>query len=156
MTFATLRAGHLKMGFLCLLLCFSSAAHAVQPDEMLKDPVLESRARELSAGFRCMVCQNQSIDESDAPLARDLRILIRERLQAGDSNQQVSDFVFARYGDYVLLKPRLTPETLALWAVPFLIVMGGLVLFVRRRPPRMTSTESPLSAEEKERLRNLG
>jgi cytochrome c-type biogenesis protein CcmH len=142
----------------CLVLAISllaAPAFAVQPDEMLKDPALESRARALSSGFRCMVCQNESIDESNAPLARDLRVLIRERLTAGDSDPQVQDFVYARYGDYVLLKPRLTGQTLLLWTFPFLIVTGGLLLLLRRRKASETELEAALSSEEKRRLDGL-
>src|ERR1700748_2693098 len=105
----------------CLIgLMLTSVPHAlaVQPDEVLADPALEARARILSRELRCMVCQNQSIDDSDAPLARDLRILVRERLKNGDSDQQVLDFLTARYGDFVLLKPRLSIETLLLWIFP--------------------------------------
>src|SRR3954469_4215547 len=93
-------------------------ASAVQPDEVLSDTVLEARARALSKELRCMVCQNQSIDDSDAPLARDLRLLVRERLQAGDSDAQVIDFLVARYGEFVLLKPRLSGHTAILWVMP--------------------------------------
>lgn len=143
------------IAFFVLLAGLSVQALAVQPDEMLKDPQLESRARALSSGFRCLVCQNQSIDESDAPLARDLRILIRERLTAGDSDSQVKDFVFQRYGDFVLLKPRLTASTLALWFVPFLVVFAGLIFLWRRRQSVAPAAEAPLTAEEQDRLGNL-
>jgi cytochrome c-type biogenesis protein CcmH len=114
----------------------SMAAFAVQPDEILKDPALEGRARALSQELRCMVCQNQSIDDSDAPLAKDLRVLVRERLTAGDSDSQVIDFLVARYGEFVLLKPRLSSHTLLLWLAPFAAVAiggWGLVAFLRRR-----------------------
>src|SRR5512139_3754671 len=114
----------------------SNSSLAVQPEEMLKDPKLEARARELSRELRCMVCQNQSIDESDAPLARDLRLLVRERIATGDSDSQVMDFLVARYGAFVLLKPRLTPHTLLLWLLPPLALLGGglaLWVFSRRR-----------------------
>src|SRR6476469_8496496 len=100
-------------------------AWAVQPDEVLSDPKLESRARALSKELRCMVCQNQSIDDSDAPLARDLRLLVRERIAAGDSDSKVIDFLVARYGEFVLLKPRFNPHTLLLWLVPPLALLGG-------------------------------
>src|SRR3954470_10008409 len=104
----------------------AAPAFAVQPDEILKDPVLESRARTLSQELRCMVCQNQSIDDSDAPLAKDLRVLVRERLTAGDSDSQVISFLVARYGEFVLLKPRLSMHTLFLWLAPFAaVVLGG-------------------------------
>jgi cytochrome c-type biogenesis protein CcmH len=126
----------------------------VQPDEVLANPQLESRARNLSEGFRCLVCQNQSIDESEATLARDLRILIRERLTAGDNDQQITDFVVARYGDYVLLKPRFTGQTAVLWATPFLILVLGFVYFARRRN-QASPAEQPLTPEEQARLRDL-
>src|SRR5262252_8592806 len=101
-------------------------AHAVQPDEMLADPALEQRARTLSRELRCMVCQNQSIDDSDAPLARDLRILVRDRLKAGDSDRQVLDFLVDRYGQFVLLRPRLGWDTALLWLAPIgVLLIGG-------------------------------
>jgi cytochrome c-type biogenesis protein CcmH len=103
----------------------SSAAYAVQPDEIMSDPAMETRARDLSRELRCMVCQNQSIDDSEAPLARDLRLLVRERIAAGDSDAQVIDFLVARYGEFVLLKPRLKPHTLLLWLLPPLALAGG-------------------------------
>src|SRR2546429_1694395 len=111
-------------------------ALAVQPDEILTDPALEGRARTLSKELRCMVCQNQSIDDSDAPLARDLRLLVRERIAAGDSDGQVMDFLVARYGEFVLLKPRFNPHTLVLWLLPPLALIGGgvaLWAYSRRR-----------------------
>src|SRR3954470_16615115 len=101
----------------------AAPAFAVHPDEILKDPVLEARARTLSQELRCMVCQNQSIDDSDAPLARDLRVLVRERLTAGDSDGQVIDFLVARYGEFVLLKPRVSAHTLLLWLAPFAVLV---------------------------------
>lgn len=112
------------------------AAMAVQPDEVLSDAALEARARSLSKELRCMVCQNQSIDDSDAPLARDLRILVRERLQAGDSDRQVIDFLVARYGEFVLLRPRFSAHTALLWLGPAAILLigaFGLFLVLRRR-----------------------
>src|SRR5919201_39045 len=115
---------------------FAATAVAVQPDEMLADPALETRARNLSRELRCMVCQNQSIDDSDAPLARDLRILVRERLKAGDSDSQVLDFLTARYGQFVLLKPRFGWDTAILWLAPAaVLLLGALGLFslLRRR-----------------------
>jgi cytochrome c-type biogenesis protein CcmH len=130
-------------------------ALAVQPDEILKDPALESRARALSQELRCMVCQNQSIDDSDAPLARDLRILVRERLSAGDSDGQVIDFLVARYGEFVLLKPRLSWRTALLWLAPFAIVLIGAIGFlVGGRRARAPSAER-LSAEEEARVAAL-
>jgi cytochrome c-type biogenesis protein CcmH len=139
----------------------SSNAFAVQPDEILKDSALERRARELSRELRCMVCQNQSIDDSDAPLARDLRLLVRERLQAGDSNNQVIDFLVARYGEFVLLKPRFTAHTALLWLLPPTLLAIGIVVVVigaRRRSSgtRAAAAEGPaLSAEEQARLAAL-
>ncbi|HZL40304.1 MAG TPA: cytochrome c-type biogenesis protein, partial [Pseudolabrys sp.] len=111
-------------------------AFAVQPGEMLKDPVLEARARHLSRELRCMVCQNQSIDDSEAPLAHDLRVLVRQRLDAGDNDKQVLDFIVARYGDFVLLKPPLQLDTLLLWGLPPTALVAGLIVLVilgRRR-----------------------
>src|ERR1700692_1827336 len=113
-----------------LVLQFATTAVAVQPDEMLADPKLEARARTLSRELRCMVCQNQSIDDSEAPLARDLRILVRERLQAGDADAQVLDFLTARYGEFVLLKPRLSWRTAALWGLPPGLLLTGIALLV--------------------------
>ena len=101
-------------------------AHAIQPDEVLADPALEARAREIGRELRCLVCQNQSIDDSDADLARDLRVLVRERLQAGDSDRQVVDYVVSRYGDFVLLRPPVKPATYALWFGPLLILSSWL------------------------------
>jgi cytochrome c-type biogenesis protein CcmH len=130
-------------------------ALAVQPDEILNDPALEARARALSHELRCMVCQNQSIDDSDAPLARDLRILVRERLSAGDSDGQVIDFLVARYGEFVLLKPRFAWHTLVLWLSPFVLVVIGAIGFVRAgRRPR-TATAQQLSAAEEARVAAL-
>ena len=111
--------------FVITLMAGSSAAYAVQPDEIMSDPAKELRARNLSRELRCMVCQNQSIDDSEAPLARDLRLLVRERIAAGDSDAQVLDFLVARYGEFVLLKPRLEPHTLLLWLLPPLALVGG-------------------------------
>ena len=111
-----------------------SPAHAVQPDEIMSDPAKESRARDLSRELRCMVCQNQSIDDSEAPLARDLRLLVRERIAAGDSDAQVIDFLVARYGEFVLLKPRFVSHTWLLWLLPpFALVGGGIALWAHNR-----------------------
>lgn len=113
------------------------AAFAVQPDEIMGDPAKEARARDLSRELRCMVCQNQSIDDSEAPLARDLRLLVRERIAAGDSDNQVMDFLVARYGEFVLLKPRVNEHTLLLWLVPPLALFGGgLALWLHNRRRR--------------------
>ena len=125
----------MKYWLLCFLILVSPA-QAVQPDEILPDAKLEARARTLSEGFRCLVCQNQSIDESEASLARDLRILIRERLTKGESDGAIREFVVSRYGDYVLLKPRLNARTAILWLTPFLVIIVAFALFfARRRPP---------------------
>ncbi len=113
---------------------FAGAALAVKPDEVLADPALEARARALSEGLRCMVCQNQSIDESDADLARDLRILVRQRLVAGDSDQQVMDYIVSRYGEFVLLKPRFNPRNALLWGTPVLLLLAGGVFIVLTGP----------------------
>jgi len=132
----------------------AQAAIAVQPDEILKDPALESRARALSRVLRCMVCQNQSIDDSDAPLARDLRILVRERLTSGDSDSQVVDFLVARYGEFVLLKPRLAWHNAVLWLTPAVaLVAGAIAMLVAIRRRRAASSGSvPLSSDEERRL----
>ena len=136
-----------------LLLAWTLPALALTPDEILKDPALEARARTLSAELRCLVCQNQSIDDSDASLARDLRVLIRERLTAGDTDKQVMDYVVSRYGDFVLLKPRFNAKTAVLWATPFVVlVVAGLALLMRRRASPMTAAERPLTAEERQAL----
>lgn len=144
-------------------LCTALPALAVQPDEILPDPALEHRARELSRQLRCMVCQNQSIDDSDAPLARDLRLLVRERLTAGDSDRQVLEFLTARYGDFVLLNPRFSAQTALLWLMPAVVFGAGAVaafMFLRRqRGERGTSAGeaagASLSAQERKRLDDL-
>lgn len=130
-------------------------AFALNPDEVLSDPQLERRAREISAGLRCMVCQNESIDDSNAELARDLRILVRERLTAGDTDKEVQDFVVARYGEFVLLRPRLSANTLLLWGFPIVILLigGGTLLFSLRS--RKVIAPEPLSGEEKARLSKI-
>ena len=140
---------------LLLALC-GGPVLAVDPQEQLKDPALEARAREISAGLRCLVCQNQSIDNSDASLAKDLRLLVRQQLQKGESNQQVIDYVVARYGEFVLLKPRLRLNTLLLWFAPILLVGGGILLASRvvRRPQPETPARL-LSPEEQAELQSL-
>jgi cytochrome c-type biogenesis protein CcmH len=140
---------------LCVLL--TSGAKAVQPDEVLQDPVLEARARAISEGLRCLVCQNQSIDDSDAPLARDLRLLVRERLKQGDSDQQVVDFIVARYGEFVLLKPKFTPHTVLLWlATPAVFAAALLLIWLAYRRRQSAAQASPkLSVNEKRRLKRL-
>ncbi len=132
----------------------AAPSFAVQPDELMKDPVLEARARALSAELRCMVCQNQSIDDSDAPLARDIRILIRQRIAEGESNDAVRSYLVSRYGDFILLKPPFKLETLLLWLSAPLTLCAGLaaVLLARRRAPGATQS---LSAEEEAQLAAL-
>jgi cytochrome c-type biogenesis protein CcmH len=123
--------------FIVALTVTLTSAFAVLPEEVLKDPALESRARVISQDLRCLVCQNQSIDDSNAPLAKDLRVIVRERLTAGDSNEQVFGYVVARYGNYVLLKPPMQQDTLILWLAPFLlmiIALGVAFTYLRKRP----------------------
>jgi cytochrome c-type biogenesis protein CcmH len=143
---------------LALCLCFlPSLTFAVQPGEILADPKMEARARDISSELRCLVCQNQSIDDSDAALARDLRLLVRERLKAGDSDTQVRDHLVARYGDFILLKPPFKMETLLLWLMPFAVLLAGaaaLIAFTRRRPAQVVASQS-LSEAEKNRLQSL-
>jgi cytochrome c-type biogenesis protein CcmH len=141
-----------------LALCLAgTGAQALSPDEMLTNPVLEKRARTISAELRCMVCQNESIDDSNADLARDLRVLVRERLVAGDTDEQVLEFLVARYGEFVLLRPRLQVSTLLLWGFPIVVLLAGgvaIILSIRRR--RATSVETaPLSESEKKQLKKL-
>ena len=138
-------------------LLLPGAALAVKPDEILKDPALEARARTLSQELRCMVCQNQSIDDSDAPLARDLRLPVRERLEKGDSDRQVLDFLVARYGNFVLLKPPVEPATLLLWGLsPLVLIIGIAALVIMARRRRSIALEADgLSAEERRRLDGL-
>ncbi|MBN9669698.1 cytochrome c-type biogenesis protein [Roseibium aggregatum] len=145
------------LSFLLLGLCLQLApALAVAPDEVLDDPALEARARALSAELRCMVCQNQSIDDSDAPLAKDLRVLVRERLVAGDSDAQVVDYLVSRYGEFVLLKPRFAWHTVVLWAAGPAALLAGLIGIVwalrKRRTAVVSAPEQPLSEDEKKRL----
>ena len=130
---------------------------AVQPDEVLQDPALEARARHISEGLRCLVCQNQSIDDSEAPLAKDLRVLVRERLTAGDTDQQIEDFVVARYGEFVLLKPRFTAHTLLLWfATPAVLLVALLIVVLAyRRRAAAASPPSGLSEVEERKLKSL-
>jgi len=138
-----------------------TTAYAVQPDEIMSDTAKEARARDLSRELRCMVCQNQSIDDSEAPLARDLRLLVRERIAAGDSDAQVIDFLVARYGEFVLLKPRLNPHTWLLWFLPPLALAGGgvaLWMHARRRVKPGTGDDASLfklTADEEARLERL-
>ena len=142
---------------LALLISLGSVAFAVEPSERLADPVLEARARALSGELRCLVCQNESIDESAAPLAHDLRVLLRERIAAGDSDAQVVKFLTDRYGDFVLLKPPVEPATYVLWFGPIAVLVlaaaGGLVYLRRRKA--VVEAPAPLTAAEKKRLEGL-
>ena len=142
-----------------LLIAWADISFAVQPDEILPDPALEARARVLSRELRCMVCQNQSIDDSDAPLARDLRILVRERLTAGDNDRQVIDFLVARYGEFVLLKPRLAWHTAVLWAAPVVLLLIGTVVLLRlargRTPVAAATAAGSLTPAEEARLKEV-
>ena len=149
------------LGALIVILALwpTAALHAVQPDEILSNPALEARARTLSKELRCMVCQNQSIDDSDAALARDLRILVRDRLKAGDSDQQVLDYLVDRYGEFVLLRPRLSWHTAVLWGVPPAVLLLGIVAIVvvvrRRKRDQRPGEIAHLSAVEEARLAEL-
>lgn len=143
---------------LAVLIALGAPALAVQPDEVLPNPALEARARTLSQQLRCMVCQNQSIDDSDAPLARDLRLLVRERLVAGDTDAEVLSFLVARYGDFVLLRPPFTPRTALLWLLPpMLLTLGAAGLFFAAYRRRATASAAPaaLSREEQQRLDDI-
>lgn len=139
---------------LCFLL-FLTPAHAVEPGEILKDPALEARARTISQELRCVVCQNQSIDDSNAPLAHDLRVIVRERLTAGDTDSQVLAFVESRYGEFVLLRPRFKLQTLLLWLTPLLLLGGAAIFLVRARSREPAASTAPLSADEQKRLDEL-
>jgi cytochrome c-type biogenesis protein CcmH len=133
-----------------LTLCIATCAFAVEPNEMLEDPALELRAREVSQHLRCVQCQNEAIDESDAQIARDMRILVRQRITGGDSNEEIIDYMVSRYGDYVLLKPRFQPNTLVLWLGPFVVfLLGGWVVARRMRAATNTAVALPLSEEER-------
>lgn len=145
-----------RLAFIVMLL--ATPLFAVQPDEILDDPVLEERARELSKGLRCLVCQNESIDESEAQLARDLRILVRERLVAGDSDAEVIDFLVARYGEFVLLTPTVKGANWLLWAagpLMFLLASGLGLIYLRGRAQAKPQAEAPLSPEEQARLDDI-
>ncbi len=128
-----------------------SPSMSVTPDEILDDPALESRARDISAGLRCLVCQNQSIDDSDAELAKDLRVLVRQRLVEGDSDTEVVDYIVSRYGEFVLLKPRFSAQTILLWAMPLIILAIGIGYMVTGRRRRLATT-TLLSADEQAEL----
>jgi cytochrome c-type biogenesis protein CcmH len=144
---------------LLIVLLTSVPSWAVQPDEVLSDPALEARARAISKELRCMVCQNESIDDSEAPLAHDLRVLVRERLKAGDSDQQIINFLVSRYGEFVLLRPPLSWHTAALWGTPPALVLLGIIMIVvveRRRRPTSAQTAPPsLTAAEEARLAKI-
>ena len=141
--------------FLFLFAVAVPAAHAVEPGEMLSDPALEQRARDISRHLRCLVCQNQSIDDSNADLAHDLRVLVRERLKAGDTDQQVIDYIVARYGDFVLLKPPVNDETLPLWLGPFVLLLLGAIGIAIYYARRTGQAPPPLSAAERKKLDEL-
>ena len=154
----------LPRNFVCVcavalvLLALQGTAFAVQPDEMLANPQLESRARVLSEGLRCPVCQNQSIDDSDADLAHDLRVIVRQRLQSGDTDAQVQQYLVDRYGDYILLEPPFKTSTLILWLGAPLILLATLsvaMVFYRRRQETPEDTQRPLSAEEQKKIAAL-
>lgn len=142
-----------RFALLLVMLLYAGFALAVEPDEMLKDPALEARARALSQQLRCMVCQNQSIDDSAAPLAHDLRVLVRERLKRGDTDRQVIDFLVARYGEFVLLKPAFAWHNALLWAIPpGVLLIGAVVLFVFARRRRPLQTQDTLDEAEQRKL----
>lgn len=147
-----------KLGLILAIALMPWPVLAVQPDEVLDDPVLEERARDISSGLRCLVCRNESIDDSNAVLARDLRLLVRERLVAGDSNDEVIEYVVERYGEYVLLTPRTTGSNILLWlAGPAMLLTGAGIgfVYVRRRAATTSETETALSVEEEARLREI-
>jgi len=151
------RARSVPAMMLAAMLVSAAPAHAVEPDEILSDSVLEARARALSAELRCLVCQNQSIDDSNAPLAKDLRLIVRERLKAGDSDERVRAFVVDRYGTFVLLRPPVARSTALLWATPVLLLaLAGWLLWRKRRGDAAApETSEPLSADEVARLERL-
>lgn len=138
---------------ICIL--YASTASAVNPDEVLSDPVLEKRARNLSTNLRCLVCQNQSIDDSDASLAKDLRVLLRKRLVAGDSDDQVIDYIVSRYGEFVLLKPRFGAHTLVLWSLPVVLILLGILIALFKVRNRRGEETVILSSEETARITKL-
>jgi cytochrome c-type biogenesis protein CcmH len=150
---------HFRAFAFLFALLWSSPLWAVQPDEMLANPVQEARARALSEELRCMVCQNESIDASEAPLAHDLRVLVRDRIKAGDTDAQILDFLVARYGEFVLLRPRLSWHTAALWGLPpglLLIGIAMMIVVIRRRGPAAAVPHAvPLTAAEEARVTEL-
>ena len=144
--------------FIMMIGAFSQTAYAALPDEVLADPILEARARNLSKTLRCVVCKNQSIDDSNAPLARDMRLLVRERLVAGDSDSQVRDYLVARYGNFILLRPPLQPNTLLLWLAPAIFTIFGFIgfaIFMRRSKAIQAEQITPLSPEEQTKLAKI-
>jgi cytochrome c-type biogenesis protein CcmH len=144
----------LRAALILALVLAAGAAHAVRPDEVMKDPALEARARTLSSELRCMVCQNESIDDSDAPLAHDIRALIRERIANGESNDSVRAFLVSRYGDFILLEPPFKPETLLLWlSAPLTLALGALGIYFAMR--RAREPAPALSSAEEERLAEI-
>jgi cytochrome c-type biogenesis protein CcmH len=150
------RLKHTVLALAVAAACMATAARAVEPDEILPDARLEARARALSSELRCLVCQNQSIDDSNAPLARDLRLIVRERLKAGDTDGAVRDFLVARYGAFVLLRPPFDRSTLLLWSMPVLLLgFAGWLLWRRSRDVLTVAPLAPLSTEEAARLERL-
>jgi len=145
----------LPLLFLLVTIVTTAPAYAVRPDEMLPDPALEARAREVGQELRCLVCRNQSIDDSDADLAHDLRVLVRDRIKAGDSNNQVVAYIRARYGDFVLLRPPFELDTVLLWGGPALILLLGAFGIHRYYRHRRRDEPPPLSAEERRRLKSV-
>ncbi len=144
------------LALLSLVLVFSvQPSYAVNPDEVLSDPVLEERARALSTNLRCLVCQNQSIDDSDASLAKDLRVLLRKRLVAGDSDEKVMDYIVSRYGEFVLLKPRLSLHTLLLWSLPIVLILFGFILAFFKIRKRQPLAVGDLTDDEAKRISKL-
>ncbi len=140
----------------CLSAAFVCGAHAVEPNEMLQDPALEARAREVSQHLRCVQCQNETIDESNAQIARDMRILVRQRIMSGDTNEEIIEYMVSRYGDYVLLKPRFQTNTLILWFGPFVVLLvGGFIVARRMRAAGNIAAAAPLSDEERAAIGNI-
>lgn len=144
----------IRLLILTFIFFLSVSAYAVEPDEILKDPALELRARAISSELRCLVCQNQSIDDSHAPLARDLRLLVRDRITAGASDSEIRQYLVDRYGEFILLKPRIAADTVILWGAPFLVLAlsGFLVWRAAQRRGSQSRTDAPLTAEEKAQL----